>query len=498
MEFTAFYFWALFLPCVLLVYIACPGKWKNGVLFAASLLYYYAYNVLLYRTIIVKNTVFLIFCILITYVGGRIGGRYLTQGKTQKGHSVLILSFCVNLLVLLICKYTQFVAYNLNQLNEMLNLWEGTITIPAWRQPVGLSFFVFQSSSYLLDIYFQKTEAEKNVLNYGLFVSFFPTIVSGPIQRGAHFLPQINKNREIDWERLHYAFRTFLWGAFLKLVVANRLAVFTDAVYLDVNSHGFSLLALAAIAYSVQIYADFSGYSLMAIAVARLFGFDFHDNFVRPYAATSIADFWRRWHISLSTWFRDYLYIPLGGNRKGKLCKYRNLAIVFLISGLWHGASWNFVLWGGIHAAYQIIGDLTKQHRIDLSRSLGIERDSFVFRLWQRVFVFAAVTIAWVFFRIDSMHGIMAFFGSLFRDWQIGNLFTGVPAAKGLDAITVISVLLLACVSSLKEAGVSPNILLAQSGILRFVCYFTLLLWTILFGQYGPDFSAGAFIYAGF
>ena len=293
-------------------------------------------------------------------------------------------------------------------------------------------------------------------------------------------------------------FSTFLWGAFLKLVIANRLAVFTNAVYQNIGGFGFGMLILAAVTYSVQIYADFSGYSFMAIAVAGLFGFDFPDNFARPYAATTIADFWRRWHISLSSWFRDYLYIPLGGNRKGRVRKYVNLTVVFLVSGLWHGPSWNFVLWGGIHAVYQIIGDLTKPCRISLCRTLEIDRNSFAFRLWQRAFVFLAVTFAWIFFRLESVESLVTFFSAISRDWELGSLFTGMPAALGFDVITVAAVALLACVSCLREYGTDLKWFFAQSMALRFLCYFLLILSMVLFGKYGPDFSASSFIYAGF
>lgn len=236
--------------------------------------------------------------------------------------------------------------------------------LPQILLPVGLSFYVFQSTNYLLDLAKKKIEPERNFINVALFISFFPTITSGPILRASRFLPQLSEMRSVSFARFQRAVFTFLWGAFIKMMIADRIAVFTNQVYSDLENYSGLILAACAACYSIQIYCDFSGYSYMAIAVADLFGFDIPENFHQPYFATTIADFWRRWHISLTTWFTDYLYIPLGGNRKSRLRRYINIGIVFLISGLWHGAAWNFVVWGGLHAFFQIFGYLGSAEKV--------------------------------------------------------------------------------------------------------------------------------------
>ena len=266
-----------------------------------------------------------------------------------------------------------------------------------WVFPLGLSFFTFQSVSYIADVYTKKIAAEKNPLMVTLFVGFFPTIASGPIQRAPVLLPQLKEIHRFDYDNATDGMRLFAWGMFKKLVIADRIAVYVDYVYGNIpGSHGLALL-LATVLYSFQIYCDFSGYSDMAIGVARYFGFDAGRNFDHPYLSQSVGEFWRRWHISLSSWLRDYVYIPLGGSRVALPRVYLNLMITFLVSGVWHGAGWTFVAWGLLHGAYQCIGRATKplQERLRIPAAVRI------------AITFCLVSFAWIFFRAGSMGEVL-------------------------------------------------------------------------------------------
>ena len=221
--------------------------------------------------------------------------------------------------------------------------------------PVGISFYTFQALSYTIDVYTGKIEKEKSFLQFALYLSFFPQLVAGPIVKASEFLPQLKENRKVTLAGLESGIQIFVFGMFKKVVLADNISVFVDEVYRSPQIFGSGTVALAVAAYAIQIYMDFSGYSDMAIGLGKMFGFHINENFNYPYIATSIKDFWRRWHISLSTWFKEYLYIPLGGNREGKFKTYRNLMIVFFMTGLWHGASWNFVVWGLFHGVFLVL-----------------------------------------------------------------------------------------------------------------------------------------------
>lgn len=486
MSFTDFQFWAIFLPILFLLFLILR-KWirlQNLLLFIASLFFYSCYDI--------KYVLLLFLSIFITWIGAILGNKY------NRNISLLTLGF--NILILLIFKYTGFV---LGNINVLLQRFGGmTITIPAILLPVGLSFFIFQSSSYLLDLYNGKTNVEKNIIVYGLFVSFFPTIVSGPIQKSREMLPKIRAVKNLTYTKFQSAIMIFLWGFFLKTVVADRIAIFTNQVFDNYTLYEGTTLLVAAILYSIQIYTDFQGYSCMAIGVAKLFGFDLTENFKQPYLATSVADFWRRWHISLTSWFREYIYIPLGGNRKGTLKKYRNVLIVFLISGLWHGAAWNFIIWGGIHAIYQIIGAVTLEYRKKICQKLNIDRNTFSYKLWQRICVFVLITVAWIFFRAISFSMALGYIQRIFTSWNPWVLFDGSLSTLGISwqegyiYIFMLSVMLIA--SILKESGRSVKNVLSQNALFRGLIPMSLILIIIIFGIYGPEFSASSFIYAGF
>jgi D-alanyl-lipoteichoic acid acyltransferase DltB (MBOAT superfamily) len=260
--------------------------------------------------------------------------------------------------------------------------------------PVGISFYTFQTLSYVIDVYYGRVQAERHFGIYATFISFFPQLVAGPIERTSNLLPQINREKKFDYDLAIYGARQMLWGFFKKIAVADVVSVYVDQVYDNLQAcTGFDLL-LAIFFFTIQIYCDFSGYSDIAIGVAKLLGVNLMKNFASPYFALSVKEFWSRWHISLSTWFRDYVYIPLGGNRCSKVKNYMNLMVTFLVSGLWHGANWTFVIWGGIHGAAQVF-----------EKAVGLDKPKYnkVNSVISWAFVFLFCNLAWVFFRADSI-----------------------------------------------------------------------------------------------
>jgi D-alanyl-lipoteichoic acid acyltransferase DltB (MBOAT superfamily) len=259
---------------------------------------------------------------------------------------LLLLTLSVSLGILFIFKYFNFVSESFSQICRLLSIPIHSVTLKLIL-PVGISFYTFQTLSYVIDVYKGKVKAEHHFGKYAAFITFFPQLVAGPIERTENLLHQINEKHFFDYEQAAYGMKLMAWGFFKKLVIADNLAVFVDLIYGNVSSYqGFSLI-LATVFFSIQIYCDFSGYSDIAIGTARLFGIELMTNFRSPYFSGTVKEFWSRWHISLSTWFRDYIYIPLGGNRKGRIRQYTNLMITFFASGAWHGANWTFLMWGG-------------------------------------------------------------------------------------------------------------------------------------------------------
>ena len=313
----------------------------------------------------------------------------LAMTRKKNGRKIyLLISIIVNLGLLGFFKYFNFF------IDSWIGLWnsfgynigESTLKIIL---PVGISFYTFQTMSYTIDIYRGKLSPTKNLVDFALYVSFFPQLVAGPIERASHLLPQIQKNRNWDHTLFKEGLLQMLVGFFRKVVIADSIGSLIDGTWNNPELHNASTIAFAVALYSFQIYFDFSGYSDIAIGTAKLIGFEFKQNFNLPYFSTSITEFWRRWHISLSSWLKDYLYIPLGGNRKGRTKQYRNLFITMLLGGLWHGSSWNFVLWGGIHG--MLLG-------IEKKFKLAADRYS----VFKNIFIFLLVSIIWVFFRAQT------------------------------------------------------------------------------------------------
>ena len=369
--------YALFLPCVFILYWVLPHKVRWPLLLVASYYFYMSWNAA-YVVLIASTTLVSWLCAL---------GMEKADSKKKKKCCVAA-ALLVSLGILYVFKYYNF---SLDLLEAL-----GLPKIPRLEVllPVGISFYTFQTLSYVIDVYRGKVKAERNLGIYATFVSFFPQLVAGPIERSGNLLPQITSPKRFDEKNAAYGLRLILWGLYKKMVIADNLAVFVDRVYGNVEAFtGFSLL-LAVLFFPFQIYCDFSGYSDIARGSAKLLGIDLTENFKSPYFSCGIREFWSRWHISLSTWFRDYVYIPLGGNRRSKLRTVLNNLVTFLVSGLWHGANITFLVWGGIHGAGQVCENALagkKREPGRLRRILGVPC------------VFLFVTVAWVFFRAASL-----------------------------------------------------------------------------------------------
>lgn len=406
---------------------------RNIILLAAS---YFFYAQLHFWFIYL-----LVYMTGVNYVGGFMIDRSKRQGGT--GKLAVTLSVMLSLSCLIFYKY----AY----------MFKPTILLP-----VGLSFFTFQSLTYTIDIYRGKISPENNLLNVALFISFFPTLLSGPIERARNLIPQLQQKTDINWEKVTSGVGLFIWGLFKKVVVADRLAEYVNYIYMAPDAHSGSSLALAAVFYSFQIYCDFSGYADMAIASGRIMGFDLMSNFNFPYCVKTIKEFWRRWHISLTSWFTEYVYISLGGNRVSHLRWVGNISVVFLLSGVWHGATLSFLIWGAIHAVLYL-----------LEYYFGPKRPNLLYHFM----VFVMVTIAWIFFRIENFDSALSVVGRIFT-----NLFS--PMSLGSSAFSTLLTIMMLAIFLIREYLMYNNKLPQKYAIE----YIFLILMICLFGTSGDQF----------
>lgn len=384
MLFNSFEF-LVFFPVVTLLYFALKQKWRWALLLAASCFFYGYFKV--------EYLLILAFTIVVDYFAGLWIER--TEGKQRKW--ALIISIIANVGVLAVFKYCNFIISNANAV--LFQVGAETYDLINIVLPIGLSFHTFQAMSYTIEVYRGTVPAERNIGRYALYVMFFPQLVAGPIERPQNVIHQFFEKHKFNFDRAKSGLRLMLWGMFKKVVIADRLAVFVDLIYDNPEAYTGLPLIVATIFFAIQIFCDFSGYSDIALGAARVLGFKLMKNFDRPYFSKNISEFWRRWHISLSTWFRDYVYIPLGGNRVSRTRKYFNLFIVFMISGLWHGASWNYVIWGSLHGVYLIFGQLTGKWQ---ERVISTLKQPFLIKISHNFIVLFLVGIAWVFFRANT------------------------------------------------------------------------------------------------
>jgi alginate O-acetyltransferase complex protein AlgI len=399
----------VFLPVVFCLYWFVFNKrlrWQNGLLLVAGY-FFYGWWSWKFMGLLALST-------FLDYVYG----FSVASTNRKKARFFLWLSIINNLGILALFKYYNFFVLQFQHAFDMLGLHFHPVILEIGL-PIGISFYTFHGMSYVFDIYRGKIKPVSNFVEYAVFVCFFPLLVAGPIERAAHLLPQIQQKRTFSYTQAARGCRLILWGMFKKVVIADSLAVTADHIFNHYQEHNGITLMLGAIAFSFQIYGDFSGYSDIALGTARLFGFELLSNFRFPYFSRDIAEFWRRWHISLSSWFRDYLYVPLGGSKQGKAKAVRNTFIIFLVSGFWHGASWNFIVWGFIHACGFLPLLLLNQNRRHINEVVAADRllpNSK--ELLQMLTTFGFVTFAWIFFRNHDLGSAIDYIIHIFTNWR--------------------------------------------------------------------------------
>jgi alginate O-acetyltransferase complex protein AlgI len=383
--------WAFlfFFPIVTSLYFALPYRWRWLLLLIASCVFYMAF--------IPAYILILLFTIAVDYVAGLL----IERSAGAKRRAWLICSLVANIGVLAVFKYGNFASANFAHIAHLLDLRYPAKVIDIIL-PIGLSFHTFQAMSYTIEVYRGNQRAERHLGIYALYVMFYPQLVAGPIERPQNLLHQFHEPHAFDGDRVADGLGRMLWGLFKKIVIADRLAIIVNTVYAKPQDFSGIVLLLATYCFAVQIYTDFSAYSDIALGAARVMGITLMENFDRPYLSTSMAEFWRRWHISLSTWFRDYLYIPLGGNRVSTPRWCFNIMLVFLLSGLWHGANWTYVIWGALHGFYLLFGRFTKPARQWLSHVLRLDRHLVARDIVAMLITIQLTTFAWVFFRADN------------------------------------------------------------------------------------------------
>jgi len=486
----------LFLAVAVAVYFALPGpRSRTGWLLAASLAFYISLSA--------SWTIVLVAVIAIGYLSGRVLEGLSRQtpgpGMAPRAKTVLGASIALVVGVLFVFKYASFAG---GLLNGGLSLVGSDARFPllALALPVGISFWTFQTIAYLVDVARGSLPAERSVLRYALFISFFPHVAAGPIARGGQLLPQLAERHRFSYEGMRSGLLLMLWGFFKKTLVADPLGIFVASVFKDPRIYEDSglVLAAASVGFAIQIYCDFSGYTDIARGAARLFGVDLLRNFDRPYAACSIKEFWRRWHMSLMGWFKDYVYIPLGGSRVSRGRRYANILAVFAISGLWHGAGMTFIVWGLLNGLYQIVGELLAPFRQRALALIRIAQGGHIHRLVQTTTTFVLVTIGWVFFRAESLSDALyivprmfvptaAFLNNL-RAFEIG-LERPEVMLTAAAAATVFAVEYLSARVDL------PRLVYRQPVAIRWAFYQVSTLVVVIFGSYGPSLKSADFVY---
>lgn len=479
----------LFFPVVVLCYFLMSDRMKPLWLLAASYYFYMSWNA--------KYGLLILFCTVCTYLCG----LFIEKSRENKQKTLVATAVCI-VAVLSVLAYFKYTGFALNTLERILNRIGITWKTPVVDivLPVGISFFTFQAISYVVDVYRGDIYAEKNFFRYALFVSFFPQLVAGPIERSKNLLKQLAMPQKFSFENAREGILLMLWGYFLKMVIADRAAIFVDAAYANTYEYQGFYMIIATALFAVQIYCDFAGYSIIAMGAAKVLGIHLMENFESPYLSESVSEFWRRWHISLTSWFKDYLYIPLGGSRKGLLRKHINRIIVFLVSGLWHGAEWSFVVWGGLNGLYQVFGDILKPFRDNMNRILHLNWDSIGHKLIRITVTNILICISWVFFRADSITEAFRIIIGMFTVFNPQILVNGAVFSLGLGRknclLLFLSISLLFFADFCKKRGiVVRNVIIRQAPWIRWLVFSLSISGILLFGIWGSAYDATNFIY---
>lgn len=484
----------LFFPIVVLVYFIIPRKTRWIWLLISSYYFYMSWNPR-YAVLIAASTI-------ITYLCGILIEKEQLKHKgnvNQKKKMWMALCLLLNLSILFFFKYFNFASSSINTLLTVFNIQAGPARFNVLL-PVGISFYTFQAIGYTMDVYRGEMKAERNIFKYALFISFFPQLVAGPIERSTNFIPQISKIHVFNYRRVKNGLLLMLWGFFLKIVIADRAAILVDQVYNNYTEHTGVALVIATFSFALQIYCDFSSYSTIAVGAAQVLGYRLMINFKEPYFAVSIADFWRRWHISLSTWFKDYLYIPLGGNRVSRMKKYRNLMAVFLISGLWHGAGWTYIIWGFLHGIYQITGDCLRPLKEKTEEKWKINRASLGYKLSKIIPTLLLVNFAWIFFRADNLTMAIEVVKKIFLQFDFTQLNMDYITGLGLDGrnlfYLILSLFILLFVSVCHYNNIHIRVWIEKQQLwFRWSFYYAMIFSILIFGVLGIAYETSPFLY---
>ena len=473
---------AIFLPIVFILYwfVAQKNlKLQNALIVVASYVFYGWWD---WR--------FLSLILFSTLVDYSIGKKLRTENQQSKRKILLWTSIIVNLGFLGFFKYYNFFLDNFVDAFSLFGMQINANSLNIIL-PVGISFYTFQTLSYTIDVYKRKLEPTKDFMAFSAFVCFFPQLVAGPIERATNLLPQFYKKRTFEYHKAVDGMRQILWGLFKKVVIADNCAEFANQIFNNSADMNGSTLVLGAIFFTFQIYGDFSGYSDIAIGTSRLFGFDLKQNFATPYFSRDIGEFWRRWHISLSTWFRDYLYIPLGGSRGGTWMKVRNTFAIFLVSGFWHGANWTFIIWGALNAIYFLPLLLTNSNR----KNLGVVAEGKIVpslrELFSMLTTFTLTVFAWIFFRAENISHAFSYIGGIFSKSIINYPKLNKIEDAKITIFLIFTFLLLEWMGRKDKFAIETT--LANSRyIIRWLFYFLLILIIYIYGNYNSNLE---FIY---
>lgn len=462
----------VFFPLLFLLYYAIPAAYaraRNVYLLAVSYLLYMQWKP--------------VYALVLLGVTAVTWGTAIMLERTSYRKLCLTVGILMALAPLLFFKYYNFLSANITAVLDAVGL---SFNLPGlnWAIPVGISFFTFQALGYLWDVYYKRQQVERDFLTYALFVSFFPCLVSGPINKASLVIPQLKRLRPyFDRDKAVAGLKMLLWGMFMKVVVADRVALYVDTVLPAYGNYTGLTCFVASLMYTIQIYADFAGYSLMAIGVGRLLGLELTENFRRPYFAVSVTDFWRRWHISLSTWLKDYVYIPLGGSRCSRVRNYLNILMTFLVSGIWHGANWTFVVWGAMHGVCQIV-----------EKALGQQQCNYALpgRVMKILVTFLLVNFAWIFFRMPTLGQACGVIGRIFDFSLPLTIFSPGGTATLYMALGLLVLVVKEVVEEIRGSSSLP--FNHHRGIVRWTSYVAVMVMILLCGV----FSSDQFIYANF
>ena len=468
----------IFFPVVTILYFLLPHKIRWFLLLVSSCIFYMAF--------VPKYILILGFTIVIDFFAG----IFIDKLEGNNKRIFLIISILSNVGILFVFKYFNFFNGNVARLANMLD-WNYPISSLSIILPIGLSFHTFQSMSYIIEVYRGKQKPEKHFGIYALYVMYYPQLVAGPIERPQNMLWQFHKEHKFDVKRTSDGLRLMAWGFFKKLVIADNLALVVNAAYKSPNSlSGLSLL-VATYFFAFQIYCDFSGYTDIARGASRIMGIELMENFKRPYLAKTVSEFWKRWHISLTSWFTDYVYISLGGNRCAKWKWYRNTLIVFLLSGLWHGAAWTYVIWGGLNGFYLVFAIWTKGLRQKISHACRIDRVPIINKSVKIFVTFNLICLSWIFFRATSFRSALSIIKKIITDFSLKMNFGDVGITRYQIVLCCCVILLLLAVQLLQRSKCLSDVISKKPLVLRWGVYYAALILLIIFGV----FSTSSFIY---